>query len=694
MWGELMKLGKAIYIIAITLMLTLLMNVVMQIPYTYSQAAIPREDTVYVIGVQWGPSPGFNLLSPSFSGFGTTQSLPMYVPLFVYSALKDMWIPMIAEKYEWVDAYTIRVYIRPEATWSDGKPITAYDVEYTYYVVQQIGVGPGTGCWDYVEYMKAVGDKVLEARIKDPPKNYYSFIGCVLGYIPMPKHVIQPLFEQKGKKITEWRNDDPRTIVVSGPGKLYYYDENIIIIERLDNWWGANIFGLPKPKYVAHVIYKDNPSANSAFERGDADWAGTFIPSVWDMFKEGIGTWYKSKPYYVGSGLNPLYLNLRKPIFQNAALRKAIAYAIPYNEMLERAYYGYSTQASFSFVADHFNVYKDWIDKNLCLQYWGSEDCRPKTDLTQAAKILDEAGIVDRDGDGIRELPDGTKLTGITISVPYGWTDWMMMCEMIAENLRRIGIDVQTYFPDFSVWWNNIIEGKFDMIIGWSTGIGYDHPWNVYRWILDPRLTPPAGNWEGYNNSIIVSLIDEAASTIDPVKKKEIFSRIQEIIYKDIPVIPLFWGAHWYAYNTKYWVGWPNEENPWWWPTAPWDQNSWIILFGIAKKGGEPQIPAWLKPVDQGGILIPTSKIWSDLSNLLTATTSPPTTSPSPTTTTPVATPISTIVTTTTITSTKATTVVVPTTVTQTVTEWTITIVLAIVLLIVGFAIGYFIKRK
>jgi len=92
---------------------------------------------------------------------------------------------MIAERFEFIDPQTLRVYIRPEARWSDGNPITAQDVEYTYYVTQQVKLGPGTGCWDYVEYIKAAGEKVYEVKAKSPV-NYFSFIGCSLGFTPMP----------------------------------------------------------------------------------------------------------------------------------------------------------------------------------------------------------------------------------------------------------------------------------------------------------------------------------------------------------------------------------------------------------------------------------------------------------------------------------------------------------------------------
>jgi peptide/nickel transport system substrate-binding protein len=674
---ELKRLTEAVLLIAVSLM------IISQF-YVVQGQQIPREDTVFMIGVEWGTIRNMN----PYSGNPTPLWGFAYLPLFTYSALKDVWIPTIAERYEFVDPRTIRIYIRAEATWSDGTPITAYDVEYTYYVTQQVGVGPGAGCGDYVEYMKAVGDKVVEARIKDPPRNYYSFLSCALNFWPLPKHVIQPIFEKGGKDaITKWDNVDPATQVVSGPYKIYYHSpSDRIILARFDNWWGSKIFGIPAPKYIAHLLYADNPAANAALEAGDADWAGTFIPEVWKLQAKGIYTWYKNAPYYVGSGVNFLYLNLKRPEYQNPAVRKAIAYALPYKDMLEKAYFGYSPQATAVAVNDLIPAYKKYLNSTLCTAYGLTPDCKFQTNIEKAKEILKEAGV------------DPSKIH-IEIATPSGWTDWNMMSAMIAETLRQIGFDASAPTPDFSVWWDSLTKGTYYAVIGWDGGIGFDHPWGVYRNVMDPRLSFPTGNWEGYNNTEVIQYIDAIPQLMaKPEEQLKLISKLQEIFLRDLPAIPLFYGAHWYAYNTKYWVGWPNNDNPWWWPAAPWDTQSWPLPFGLAKSGQTPKVPEWIAKLE-----IPTSKIIRDLMQISmpTTTTPPATTAPPPTTamtttvTTTVVVPttiVSTVVST--VSSVSTATMTATTTVTQRVTEWATTIAIAIALLIIGFAIGWITKRK
>ncbi len=581
-----------------------------------AQVTIPREETVYIAGALWGPATTWNLYAPQLT-WGTDQFL--FVPAFQYDLGRDAWIPFIAQNYEFVDDKTIRIHIRPEAKWSDGQPITAEDFVYALELSKKLGIGPGVGWDSYIEYVKAIDTKVVEFKARADALNYYQFLSYSLGAQPMPKHVYSKL--EAAGTIKDWVNDKPDEQVVSGPYKLYYYDPNIVIYQRIDNWWGKDIFGLPRPKFIGHVIYKDNPSASLAVEKGDVDWAGLFIPSVWEMWEKKklpIGTWYKEKPYYLPDGVGFVYLNNTKPGLSDPAVRKAIAHAIPYEEMLVKAYFGYGSQAHPSMVIDLFEPNKQYINYDLARNTWGTSDGRIPFDLAKARKILDEAGY--KPGkDGIRVGPDGKKLGPYTISVPYGWTDWMMMCEMIAENLRSIGIDVVTEFPDFSVWADRMTKGTFDIIISWSVGPSFDHPFNIYRFVLDKRLSAPvgvvtwAGDWQRYDNDEIVQLLDRAVSTLDPEVRKNAYFRIQEIIYRDMPSVPAFFGAHWYQYSTKYWINWPNQDNPYWFRPAPWHVDTLPTLFGISSKANPQPIPVWLETVDKGGLGIPTSKVFADL---------------------------------------------------------------------------------
>ncbi|OQY10959.1 MAG: peptide ABC transporter substrate-binding protein [Marinitoga sp. 4572_148] len=582
---------------------------------SFATVQLPREETVYVTGALWGPATTWNLFAAQ-STWGTDQFL--YVPLYHYNIQKDAWLPWLAESYEFINPTTLRVKIRDEARWSDGIPITADDLVFTWNLTKKLGLGPNAGWNTYIKEIVAIDSKTIEFRANEENMNYFNFLSNALGAKPMPKHVFEPLANEG--KVGDFIND--KNQVVSGPYKLYHSDTNIISYQRIDDWWGKDIFGLPGPKYIAHVIYKDNAAAALAFEREDADWSSLFIPKVedlWQKKKLPVGTWKSELPYFTPDGLAFLYINNTKPLLNDINVKKAIAYAIPYKEMLAKAYFGYGEQAHPSMVMDVVESYRKWIDYDLAKKTWGTKDGKIKTDLKKAEKILDEAGFK-KGKDGIRVDKNGNKLGTFTISVPYGWTDWMMMCEMIAKNLRSIGIDVQTEFPDFSVWADRMTKGTFDLIISWSVGAGFDHPYNIYRFVLDPRLSKPvgevtwAGDWERYQNPEVVELLDKTVSTLDPEERKQAYFRLQKLVYRDLPSIPIFYNAHWYEYSTKYWKNWPNENNPTWYPGGPQGSTALAVTFSI-NKGESTTNENMFKTLNNGGFLVPTSKVFDDLQN-------------------------------------------------------------------------------
>ncbi|MEM1909832.1 MAG: ABC transporter substrate-binding protein [Thermofilaceae archaeon] len=526
--------------------------------------------------------------------------------------VKDVWIPYLAESYAWVNEYTLDVKLRPQAKWWDGKPITADDVKYTFELGKKYSIGWITPLWDYLDSVEVVDAQTVRIKLKVENLNYFALLDALHLVRILPKHRWEELERVYGPKLIEFADDDPKKIVGGGPYRPVSATPVEQIYERVDDWWGRDIFGLPAPKYLRHVVPKDNPSAAMAFEAGEFDLATHFFTNIWEMWTvKGLKrrTYFASPPYYIGYNIILLYIRWKHPL-DNPALRRAIAFAIPYDELISKAYCNYSVRASPSFII-HTSPASKWIDESLLEKYgW-------KYDPATAKRILDEAGIIDRDGDGIREMPDGTRLGPYTIQVPYGWTDWMMMCEIIAKALREIGIDVRTEFPDFTVWYDRVIKGEFDFVIGWDAAIGYSHPWNTFRWLLDPRISAPAGNWVRYPKTDAIPIIDAIPRETDPAKLAELYRKLQEIAMKDLPGIPLFYGALWYEYSEDYWVGWPAEERPDVWIAGFYGgsfPDGLPTFFCLAKAGTTPRCPAWVTAWS-----FPTSKFFADLEAMIAA---------------------------------------------------------------------------
>ncbi|MDH5702998.1 MAG: hypothetical protein OEY99_02185, partial [Aigarchaeota archaeon] len=175
----------------------------------------------------------------------------------------------------------------------------------------------------------------------------------------------------------------------------------------------------------------------------------------------------------------------------------------------------------------------------------------------------------------------------------------------------------------------------------------------------------------------------------DPDKLQDIYRQLQEMELKDLPAIPLFYGATWYEYSDEYWVGWPKEEfDPWFATFWQWPSNM-PVWFYLVKKGQTPTKPAWID-----ALKIPTSKIFGDLGVVI----KPPvtTTATISTTVATATTVVTTVEKTTTIEKTSLSTVERPTTVEKEIpTMEPISIAgAAIVALIIGLVVGRVTKKE
>ena len=570
---------------------------------TFSPVAaqeIARED-VYIMSSDWGPPPGWSPLLPSQCWAYEI----MYPTLYMYVIYTDEWIPYAAESYQWFDKYTLQVKIRDEAEWWDGEPVTAEDVVYSFGLGKKYAVAMYSPMWDYIESVEAIDEKTVQIATSDEKLNYFEMFSVLRNPLILPKHIWEGYEDEYGDVLpTEFRNDVPDEIVGAGPYKLMSWTEEVWYYERVDDWWGKDIFGVPNFPYIAHKDFKDNMAAALAYEAGDLDVMTHFTPKIWEIWEvKGLArrTYYDHPPYYVSGGVTFLWINYEEELLVDATVRRAIAHALPIDDMIEKAYYNYGTKA-VAVPIIHTSAAVSLIDEDLTDQYgW-------EFNMDMAKQILDDAGIVDTDADGIREI-DGAELGPFTIQVPYGWTDWMMMCDMIATNLGEIGIDCTAEFPDFSVWWSRLTEKDWDFVIGWAdANPGYNHPWNAFRSTMDERLDHPAGNWENYANPVAGPLIDAIPKESDAEVLQGIYTELQELWLTEIPGVPIFYGATWYEYSEEYWVGWPNEENGFWFANFwTWPSNI-PCLFTVVPKGETPVRPDWVTDMK-----FTTSKILADL---------------------------------------------------------------------------------
>ena len=243
---------------------------------------LPREETLYFGGQQWGSINGYNPLSSNMNNAMAVSSAPrgsrtiMFETLYMYNMLDGELYPMLADgDYVWNDDLTeMTVAIKEAATWNDGTPVTADDVAATWAVSVATQNGTYTGYAPYITDVKAVDGKVVitcavtEDGIPVNPLQVLNFLSAT--YIAQSAW-IDALTERNDGDPTKMLEDPAEDIAYSGAYGPYFANDQLVAFVRNDNYWGqdASMWGkLPAPKYIAHAIYSDNDATLIAFKDG------------------------------------------------------------------------------------------------------------------------------------------------------------------------------------------------------------------------------------------------------------------------------------------------------------------------------------------------------------------------------------------------------------------------------------------
>ncbi|MEJ9220059.1 ABC transporter substrate-binding protein [Paenibacillus glucanolyticus] len=523
--------------------------------------ATPRNETLYVNGLQWGAPTNFNLLSgnPAFPiNYGNSREL-IYETLFMVNQLTGELEPLLGTKYEWTDDLTLKLDLNKDAKWSDGKPFSSDDVVYTYQLGKKYDIN-WSSFWSYIEDVTADGPQTVNIKLNKDNPNKLTVLDSIEVMPMLPKHIWEEIEKKANNDLAAIRkevNEDP---VGTGPYKMYFYNDQKITIVRDDNYWGQALFGkLPAPKYISHVIYKDNAAGDLAFKSGQVDVSQQFIPQVWKMWEGGapVKTYIKDAPYYVPGSMPSIFFNMSKEGLNNADVRRAIAMAIDYSKISELAISGYSAPMEPSLT----------LNTDAEAKYVDQATIKPlqwTTDVDAANALLDSIGAA-KGKDGIRVL-NGTRLGPYEIECPYGWSDWNASLEIVAQNAKAIGIEIRTKFPEAPVWTNDLQTGKFDIIMNTPAGgVSPSQPWNRAMTIMYSKGVAPMGemafyNWGRYKNDQADAIIEKIPTISDETELKALYTELTQIWLKDIPSIPLMYRPWVFdTVNESVWKGFPTE---------------------------------------------------------------------------------------------------------------------------------------
>jgi len=543
---------------------------------------LERSETLYSNGQQWGPVVGWNPYSSSMNNAMAiaqqdSARVIMFETPYLYNMLDGEVYPLLADgPFTWDNARTyITFKLKAAAHWSDGTPLTAYDVAYTWDSNIKYSTNAGNNFKDYIGSIIPIDARtvLVNAKLDANRKaiNPLMVAAYLSGNYVIQKAWTQTLEARAGGDATKFLADTAEDVVYSGPYHKFFADDTKVVYVRDDNYWGqdASMWGkLPAPRYLAHTIFKDNAAGSVALAIGEVDVSQQFnsnIQVLWLNYGLPISTYLPGAPYGIGASLPTAYYNLKSPGLDQVAVRKAIAMAVDYPTIIANA----MTNQSATFDQVPRSLMNPTPGEQALYDHDAVKDLQwAGNDAAGAKALLDAAGITDTDGDGWREY-NGKKLSYVA-TCPNGWSDWQASIEVVAAAGKDIGIDITTNFPEWSVYQTVVTKSDaplpagYDILMMWSDGAGPTQPWGRIRHLLSSEFVGMANNWNGnwgqYSNPDVDALIQAIPAETDPATLKAAYTELVTIYLTDVPSFTLMYRPqNFHAVNESVWTGFPHQ---------------------------------------------------------------------------------------------------------------------------------------
>ena len=532
----------------------------------------PREESLYQGGQQWGTPVSNNPMAANSNyaamGNGDTGARELvWETLYMYNISDSKDYPLLADG-DWVwadDNSTVTIKLKAAAHWSDGSDLTAADVEASWDAYVNYDTNLGIAYEPYITDIVAVDDDTVEVQVNTGDgMNLMKVEELIRKMYIMQKAYLEELDTANGSDATAMKNEAMWDAPSTAPYHPLEQNDQKWVIQRDDNYWGQDesMWGkLPVPKYIIHNIYSSNDVGAQAFMNGEIDINQMYTANIQTMWEdEGlpISTYMEEPPYNAPGTIPTVVYNVQKPGLDQVALRKAIAMAVDYDQIIASAMTGQSPTFE-EYPRTLFNwsdAQQDMIlDKEALapLQWTGN-------DVEGAIALLDEAGIVDSNGDGNREW-NGAELS-FKVECPTGWSDYEAALTIVQEAGKDLGIAIETYFPEAAQYNDDLQAGNFDITLtsygGTTYGAAYFYMYGFGGEFPEVMTT----NQGRFYNEEADTLIEELANCLDETRQLEIYQRLNEIYLTEVPSFGVMYRPFQFmACNESVWTNFPNEND-------------------------------------------------------------------------------------------------------------------------------------
>ena len=445
------------------------------------------------------------------------------------------------------DGMTYTIKIRDGLTWSDGEPITANDVAYTYNTILDLEFTNFTNYLPFTESIEATDDTTIVWTTTKPTSA--PFVPPWIFIVP--EHIWSQYETKEEIRKAEVNTD----AVVAGPFQVTdFADEESVTMENLP---GESWLGEPELDTVIYQFFQNDETMVQALKQGTIDFAES-IPS--DLFQtleseENITTNVGAAFSYSQLSFNQCFVqkgcsapdstSTGPEYFQDPAIRQAVAMAIDREQLVDRILRGYGEPGTTMVVPS--------------AAFWHWEPTDPyQFDLEGANQVLEDAGYTDTDGDGIRNDPASGDNLEWRFNVPTDNGDRVKATKLIAGWLGQIGIETSptpvTVAKITDIWYANDYD-----IYAWGWGPDPDPDFILSTYTTDQCLVWSDTCW---SNEEYDQLYEDQQTASSKEDRQAIIHEMQQIFYEEIPQIVLWYDNDLQAYRSDRWSGFVQSPEP------------------------------------------------------------------------------------------------------------------------------------
>ena len=455
--------------------------------------------------------------------------------------------PMLASSWQWgAGNKSITFTIRKGVKFSDGTPMSAADVVFTFNLLKKYPALDLTGVWSVLSSVTQSGSDQVVMDFKSAAVPAFYFIA---GQTPIvPAHIWSKIANPVAYPDTK--------PVGTGPYLVNPCTKANITYTANPHYWQP---GEPHIAKVEYPAYTSNNTANDQLASGQAQWGSQYIPGIKSFYTAKSPNFHYWFPPTVNVSLVP---NLKNSLLSNVKVREAMSYAIDRSKVSTIGEAGYEPPASQSGIVSP--TFSSWLDTAAVAKFGKAYD------PAKAKQLLASAGFK-LGSDGIMANAAGQKLSFSVINIG-DYSDWVASMQVVAQDLKAVGIQLTPDNLTNTDFVADLYYGKYQLAYYDQQTFGPSPYYELRNWLDSagsaPIGKPAATNYERYSSPATDVLFDQYAASTSSAQQHAIINQIEGVMLNDLPIIPVVQAVDWFQYDTASLTGWPTPSNPYAQPSA------------------------------------------------------------------------------------------------------------------------------